>query len=828
VAKNLLIVESPAKTRTLKKFLGKQYAVEASIGHIRDLVKKDMGIGPHYEPHYEVIASRREVVKKLRAAAKKADTVFLAPDPDREGEAIAWHIFEVLGKKPEAVRRVTFNEITRRAVLQALEQAGDIDFKKVDAQQARRVLDRLMGFRLSPLLWQKVKQGLSAGRVQSVALKMVCDRQDEIEAFQPEEYWNIAAELAAAAPPPFVARLHRIDGKKAEVGNGEQAAAVVRDLESGSFTVRTVERKEAQQKPGAPFITSRLQQDAARRFGFSVKRTMALAQGLYEGREIGDRGAVGLITYMRTDSTRVSEEALAAARELIAATYGPEALPDAANRYASKKGAQDAHEAIRPTTFELPPEAVKDFLKTDEWKLYKLIWERFIASQMLPALFDVTQVDVENGRYILRASGRVLKRPGFLAVYRETPDEETAGAAASGSGNGNGEDAAAAAAPAMESAGTLAALQGAAAAVLPPLREGEALELRRMDSEQKFTQPPAQYNEATLVKALEENGIGRPSTYASILGTLGQRDYADKVDGRFRPSALGRLVNGMLQQGFHDILNEGYTAALEEQLDEIEDGHLDWRQAVANFDEKFSRDLETAGEQMRNVKREGVPLDEKCPDCGSQLLMRFGRYGTFVGCSNYPTCKYTRDLEPAAANGGTAGSSANDGGAQTAAGAPGSANSTGSTGSSSSAGSTTANGAPAAAAEEIPPCEECGRPMALRRSRFGTFYGCTGYPDCKGIRKIGPQAEPPKPTGVACPECGKGEIEEKRSRRGKLFYSCNRYPDCKFALWNRPVLKPCPDCGAPFLLEKTTKRTGTRLVCNTEGCGHSEQVEPAA
>jgi len=822
VAKNLLIVESPAKTRTLKKFLGKQYAVEASLGHIRDLVKKDMGIGPSYEPHYEVIASRREVVKKLRAAAKKADTVFLAPDPDREGEAIAWHIFEVLGKEPEAVRRVTFNEITKRAVLQALEQAGDIDFKKVDAQQARRLLDRLMGFRLSPLLWQKVKQGLSAGRVQSVALKMVCDRQDEIEAFQSEEYWNIAAELAAAAPPPFTARLHRIDGKKAEVGNGEQAAAIVRDLESGRFKVRTVERKEAQQKPGAPFITSRLQQDAARRFGFSVKRTMALAQGLYEGREIGDRGAVGLITYMRTDSTRVSEEALAAARELIAATYGPEALPDSANRYASKKGAQDAHEAIRPTTFELPPEAVKDFLKADEWKLYKLIWERFIASQMLPALFDVTQVDVENGRYVLRASGRVLKRPGFLAVYRETPDEETAGAGAAGSanGNGNGEDAGAAA-PAIESAGTLAAPEGAAAAVLPPLREGEALELRRVDSEQKFTQPPAQYNEATLVKALEENGIGRPSTYASILGTLGQRDYADKVDGRFRPSALGRLVNGMLQQGFHDILNEGYTAALEEQLDEIEDGHLDWRQAVANFDEKFSRDLETAGEQMRNVKREGVPLDEKCPDCGSQLLMRFGRYGTFVGCSNYPTCKYTRDLAPAAANGGAAGSPANDGGAQTAAGAPGAA------GSPASGGSTT-GGAPAAAAEEIPPCEECGRPMALRRSRFGTFYGCTGYPECKGIRKIGPKAEPPKPTGVTCPECGKGEIEEKRSRRGKLFYSCNRYPDCKFALWNRPVLKPCPDCGAPFLLEKTTKRTGTRLVCNTEGCGHSEQVEPAA
>jgi DNA topoisomerase-1 len=822
VAKNLLIVESPGKTRTLKKFLGSTYAVEASVGHIRDLVKKDMGIGPSYEPHYEVIAGKREIVKKLRQAAKKADMVYLAPDPDREGEAIAWHIFEVLGKEPEAVRRVTFNEITRRAVLQAIEEPGEIDFKKVDAQQARRVLDRLMGFRLSPLLWEKVKQGLSAGRVQSVALKMVCDRQAEIEAFEPQEYWNIAAQLSsqpAAAPSPasptFTARLQRIDGKKAEVSNGEQAAAIVRDLETGRFVVQAVERKEAQQKPGAPFITSRLQQEAARRFGFSVKRTMALAQGLYEGREIGDRGLVGLITYMRTDSTRVSEEALAAARDLIAVTYGQDALPQEANRYASKKGAQDAHEAIRPTTFELPPDAVRDLLKADEWKLYKLIWDRFVASQMLPALFDVTQVDVASGRYVLRAAGRVQKRPGFLAVYRETPDEETAGAApgAPAANGANGSNTAAEAADA-------AALP--AGAVLPPLAEGETLALQRVDSEQKFTQPPAQFSEATLVKALEENGIGRPSTYASILATLSVRDYVDKVEGRFRPTALGTLVNGMLQRGFHDILNEGYTAALEEQLDEIEDGHLDWRQAVASFDEKFSQDLETAGQQMPNVKREGVPLDETCPDCGSQLLMRFGRYGTFVGCSNYPTCKYTRDLEPAGAG--------SDGNGTAAAAADG--ETPGPAGSAQASGAQ-ANGAPAggAPAEEIPPCEECGRPMQLRRSRFGTFYGCTGYPECKGIRKIGPKAEPPKPTGVACPECGAahhGEIEEKRSRRGKVFYSCNRYPDCKFALWNRPVPKPCPDCGAPFLLEKTTKRTGTRLVCQTEGCGHTEQVEPAA
>jgi DNA topoisomerase I len=807
VAKNLLIVESPAKTRTLKKFLGRQYAVEASVGHIRDLVKKGMGIGPSYEPHYEVLANKKDVVKKLRDAAKKAETVYLAPDPDREGEAIAWHIFEVLGKDASAVRRVTFNEITQRAVLAALESPGEIDFKKVDAQQARRVLDRLMGFRLSPLLWEKVKQGLSAGRVQSVALKMVCDRQAEIEAFQPVEYWNLSADLAASQPPPFIARLHRIAGKKAEVGNGPLAATIVRDLEGGSFVVRTIERKEAQQKPGAPFITSRLQQEAARRFGFSVKRTMALAQGLYEGREVGDRGAVGLITYMRTDSTRVSDEALEAARDFVATTYGAAALPESANRYASKKGAQDAHEAIRPTTFELPPDTVKDWLKPDELKLYKLIWDRFIASQMLSALYDVTQVDIENGRYTLRASGRVLKREGFLALYRETPDEDAGAGADAPGANGNGADGAGGTGKANGDAGTAEAADAAsgANALLPQLAQGEVLKLRRLNSEQKFTQPPAQYSEATLVKALEENGIGRPSTYATILSTLTERDYVDKVEARFIPSALGRLVNDMLQKGFHDILNEGYTAALEEQLDEIEDGNLDWRQAVTNFDQKFTHDLELAGEQMPNVKRDGVPLDETCPDCGSGLLMRFGRYGTFVGCSNYPQCKYTRDLAPAAAPA----KSAAAGGEAGAAGATGEA-------------------AAPAAAEEIPPCEECGKPMALRRSRFGTFYGCTGYPDCKGIRKIGPQADAPKPTGVACPDCGKGEIEEKRSRRGKIFYSCNRYPDCKFALWNRPVAKPCPDCGAPFLLEKTTKRDGTRLICNTEGCGHIEHVEPAA
>jgi DNA topoisomerase-1 len=771
VAKNLLIVESPAKTRTLKKFLGRGYAIEASVGHIRDLIKKDMGIGPQYEPNYEILKDKKEVVQKLRKAAEDADMVYLAPDPDREGEAIAWHIAQVLDKDPASVRRVTFNEITRVAVLKALENPRDIDAFKVDAQQARRVLDRLLGFKLSPLLWDKVKQGLSAGRVQSVALKMVCDRQADIEAFVSEEYWNLGATLEGPKPPQFFARLSKIGGKKAQVGDGETAAGIVRDLEAGSFVVGAVERKESLQRPSAPFITSRLQQEAARRYGFSVKRTMTLAQGLYEGREIGDRGSVGLITYMRTDSTRVADEALEAGRAYIAATYGEAALPEKPNQYKTKKDAQDAHEAIRPTTFDLPPDAVKDYLKADELKLYKLIWERFLASQMLPAVFDVTQADIENGKYTLRASGRVLKRSGFLAVYRETPDEDAR--------EGQGETAE-------------AAPEGT---VLPPLETGDAVKLLGLASDQKFTQPPAQYSEATLVKALEENGIGRPSTYATILATLTDRDYVAKTEGRFIPSPLGRLVNGMLQKGFNNILNERYTAALEEQLDRIEDGQLSWKEAVADFDQKFSTDLETAGEQMPNVKRDGVPIGEECPEDGGPLVMRFGRFGTFIGCTNYPECKYTRDVappQPAAA--ATAAGPAPEGG----------------------------EAAPAAAEEEIPPCELCGRPMSLRRSRFGVFYGCTGYPECKNIRKSGPKPEAPKPTGVTCPECGKGEIEEKKSHRGKIFYSCNRYPECKYAMWKKPILKDCPSCGAPFLVEKVTKKAGAQWVCQVEGCGYEE------
>jgi DNA topoisomerase-1 len=766
VSKNLIIVESPAKTRTLKKFLGRGWDVRASLGHIRDLAKKDLGIDEDYEPKYVVLANKKDVVSDLKKAAKGADVVYLAPDPDREGEAIAWHIAEVLGRDAKEVKRVTFNEITKPAVLRALANPANIDARKVDAQQARRVLDRLMGFRLSPLLWEKVKQGLSAGRVQSVALKMVCERQAEIDAFVSEEYWLLGARLEGKLPPSFLARLQEIDGRKAAVGNGDDAARIAAELLAGQFRVKSIERKESRQNPSPPFITSRLQQEAARRFGFTVKRTMALAQGLYEGVEVGDRGQLGLITYMRTDSTRVADEALDAGRAWIAATWGEAALPAKPNRYKSKSGAQDAHEAIRPTYFDLPPEALRDVLQPDQLKLYKLIWDRFIASQMLPAIFDVTQVDVENGRYTLRATGKVMKSPGFLAVYREVTTDES---------------------PASDDDATL-----------PALAVGETLRLLELAKEQKFTQPPAQYSEATLVRALEENGIGRPSTYAQILTTITEREYVEKAETRFRPTPLGKLVNQLLQGSFHDIINEGYTAELEARLDEIEEGRLEWKRALREFDLKFTSDLEQAGKVMPNVKREGIPTDEVCPKCGGVLRLRFGRFGGFLGCTNYPTCDYTRNLEEASPSANGSAAKGEAGATETAAASP--------------------------EAADVAPCEKCGRPMALRRSRFGTFYGCTGYPECKNLRKLGPAPAAPKPTGVPCPECRKGMIEEKKSRRGKIFYSCNRYPDCKFALWDRPIAQPCPQCGTPFVLEKTTKKAGTRLVCSKDGCDYSEAV----
>ncbi len=758
MAKHLIVVESPAKTRTLKKFLGRDWAVEASVGHIRDLPKKDMGLGSDYEPKYTVLPEKREVVKRLQEAAKRADSVYLAPDPDREGEAIAWHVAEVLKGRAQKIYRVTFNEITKNAVLSSLMRPGEIDHRLVEAQQARRVLDRLMGFKLSPLLWEKVKRGLSAGRVQSVALKMVCDRQEEIDRFQPEEYWNLAVELQADEPPTFRAKVVAVRGKKVRVRNAQEAAELADELAAGQFTVAEVAQKVARQRPQPPFITSRLQQEAARRFGFAVKRTMALAQGLYEGRAIGDRGPLGLITYMRTDSTRVAQEAVVAVRDYIASTYGSDKLPEKPNSYRSKAGAQDAHEAIRPTFMDLPPEAVAPYLAPDELKLYRLIWDRFIASQMQPAVFDATEVLIRCRRLELKATGRVLRSAGYLAVYQDLASEDGESEDESRSG-------------------------------LPRLQVGQILTCLEIFKEQKFTQPPPAYSEATLVKALEENGIGRPSTYAQILATLTTRDYVEKIEGRFRPTPLGKVVNRLLQQEFHDVLNEGYTANLELELDRVEEGKLAWKQVVVEFDRKFERDLKSANQRLPNVKADGLPLDEPCPRCGAPLVLRFGRFGPFTGCSSYrsdPPCEYTRSFGPEPERPKESDSSP----------------------------------------EVTPPCEKCGKPMVLRRSRFGVFLGCSGYPECRSVRKLGaPVGAAPKETGVACPRCQEGQIVEKRSRRGKVFFACNRYPNCDFALWDPPRPSSCPRCGFPVLVEKTSKRRGREVACPNEGCGYRAPAE---
>jgi DNA topoisomerase I len=750
--KSLVIVESPAKAKTINKFLGKKFSVKASVGHVRDLPKSQLGVDEEHDfaPTYTVLKDKTKVVAELKKAAQAAKDVYLACDPDREGEAIAWHLAAVLPKKI-TLYRVLFNEITKNAIEKAIARPQAIDLNKVNAQQARRILDRIVGYKLSPLLWDKVRRGLSAGRVQSVALKMVCDRETEIEAFVPEEYWTFAARLAAGEPPEFLARLARIDGKKARVATEQEARGIEAAVRQGRFRVGSVEKKESRRNPVPPFITSKLQQAAFARHRLPVRRTMQIAQGLYEGKDLGALGTVGLITYMRTDSTRVAEEALTEVRAYIGKSYGADAVPDKPNFYRSKKNVQDAHEAIRPTSLEYSPEQVAPHLTRDELNVYRMIWERFVASQMKPAVFDVTDVAIENGAYEFRAQGRVLKSPGFLAAFGQTAFEDAEGEAEDGG-------------------------------MLPPLSSGDALDLRDLETKQNFTQPPPRYTEATLVKALEENGIGRPSTYATILATLQSRDYTYKDEGKFHPTALGRLVTDLLTKSFDDIIDEKYTASLEAQLDEIEEGQLDWIDALRQFARKFDKDLERARKQMVSVKGAGLATQEKCDKCGGDMVIKFGRFGEFLACSNYPECKNTREMAKA--------------------------------------------GEPDAAS--IPPCERCGKEMVLKRGRFGPFLACSGYPDCRNIRKVGKAAVPPKPTGVRCPRCAKGEVLERKSRRGKTFYGCNRYPDCDFALWNRPLPESCPRCGAPYVLEKTTKRDGTVVFCDREECDFKEPREAPA
>ncbi len=749
----LVVVESPAKAKTIKKYLGNSYTVKASVGHVKDLPKSKMGVDieKDFAPVYEVIRGKGQVLKEIKQAAKKASKVFLATDPDREGEAIAFHIAEEIGgADSDKVSRVLFNEITKRAIQEAIKHPLKLDEKKFDSQQARRVLDRLVGYQISPILWTKIRRGLSAGRVQSVAVRLVVERESEIQAFVPQEYWTLEAALAAKLPPEFVAKLVRIAGKKAELNDEQTTRSLVQDLEQASYVVEKVDRRERRRNAAAPYITSKLQQDAANRLHFTAKKTMTLAQRLYEGIELGEEGAVGLITYMRTDSTRLSQDAVAEAREHIEKTFGADYLPAEANVFKTKNSAQDAHEAIRPTSLAFPPEKVKDFLERDMLRLYKLIWDRFVACQMVPAVYDQTTADIAAGRCTFRASGSRLKFAGYLAVYGEKVEEdEEKPRNAEGAEDEGGQN-----------------------KEIPPLEQGEVLHLKKLSPEKHFTQPPPRFTEASLVKELEEKGIGRPSTYASILSTIQDKEYVKKDEGRFRPTELGVLVTQELVRAFPHELDVAFTAALEEKLDQIEEGKFAWVKVLQEFYGPFRESLSKAEETMRDVKREEIKTDLTCEKCGSPMVIKWGKLGRFLACSNYPACKNTKDFREV-----------EGGKIEIVAEQP---------------------------SDEV--CPNCGKPMVIKRGRFGRFLACSAYPDCK--------TSMPLVTKVACPECNQGRLAERRSKRGKMFYSCNRYPECKFAVWDRPLPEACPQCGAPFLLMKYSKVDGEYVACRNKECGY--------
>ncbi|MFU8818820.1 MAG: type I DNA topoisomerase [Desulfurivibrio sp.] len=759
MAKSLLIVESPAKARTLQKYLGREFVVKASVGHIRDLPVKTLGVDIEndFAPQYVTIKGKAKVISDLKTAAKGAEQIFLAPDPDREGEAIAFHIAESLKSLKKPIHRVLFHELTKKAVLTALEQAGEVNHHLFEAQQARRVLDRLVGYQISPLLWDKVRRGLSAGRVQSVAVRMICEREQDIEKFVSEEYWSIQTRLAATLPPPFIAMLERVAGKKLDNRKqkiADQAAAekLVAELQQAELTVAGVEKKQKKRQPSPPFITSTMQMDANRKLRFSAKKTMTLAQRLYEGIDLGQDGPVGLITYMRTDSTRINDEALGQAREYIQEAHGADYLPAKPVRYKTGKAAQDAHEAVRPTDVKLTPERLAKLLDKDMLALYTLIWKRFVACQMAPALYDQTSIRVAAGPHELKATGSIMRFPGFMSLYVEAEEETPETAAKAG-----GDD-----------------------ALLPDLKEGEVLQLKEITPKQHFTQPPPRYTEATLVKALEENGVGRPSTYAAIISTIQEKEYVQLAQRKFMPTDLGKVVNELLVAHFPKVIDADFTASLEKELDEIETGKIAWVKVLRDFYGPFKENLEQAREEMKSVKHSAVPTGISCPLCQGELMIKWGKNGEFLACEKYPECKHTQDF-----------TRDQEGKIQPQ-----------------------EREAPEESGEL---CEKCGSPMVYKHGRFGKFLACSGYPACKNVKAIS--------TGVPCPEPGcDGEIVQKVSKRGKLFFSCNRYPACTFALWDKPVARPCPICDSPYLLEKTSKK-GTRLVCPDKACRHAEKTE---
>ena len=759
----LVVVESPAKAKTIKKYLGRHFDVRASVGHVKDLPKSKMGVDVEkgFRPEYDVIKGKAKVLSEIKRAASKAERVLLATDPDREGEAIAWHIAEEIGAEggDERVRRVLFNEITKTAIQKAIEEPRSLDRAKFESQQARRILDRLVGYQISPILWRKVRRGLSAGRVQSVAVRLVVEREREIEAFRPEEYWTLEAELQAPQPPEFRARLVKLSGQKAELKDGETSRRLVEELEKERFTVAAVERKERRRNPPPPFTTAKLQQESANRLGFTAKKTMTLAQRLYEGVELGEEGSVGLITYMRTDSVRLSAEAVDGVRRHIEERYGRDHLPESPNAYRTRqKAAQEAHEAIRPTSLEWTPERVAPFLEAigerDMLRLYELVWNRFVACQMVPAVYDQTTADIAAGRATFRATGSVLKFPGYLAVYGARPPEEEAGAEPEKGENGE-------------------AREKPEERVLPPLEAGMALELRRLLPEQHFTQPPPRFNESSLVKELEEKGIGRPSTYAAILDVIQEKGYVEKVERNFRPTHLGVLVTDELVRAFPREMDVAFTAGMEEKLDEIEEGNAGWQAVLRDFYATFKEDLARAEVSMRDVKRQEIPTDLVCEKCGKPMVIKWGRMGEFLACSGYPDCRNTMNFRR-------------------------------------EEGKIVPEKEEEVQVDEK--CPECGAAMVMKRGRFGRFLACTRYPECKGTRPVS--------IGVACPKgCG-GQITERRSRRGRTFYGCSSYPNCDFVSWDRPRAEKCPRCGSPYLLDKYSRREGPFVACPDKECGY--------
>jgi DNA topoisomerase-1 len=765
-AKNLVIVESPAKAKTLGKYLGRDFQVKASVGHVVDLPKSKLGVDlkKDFAPDFHIIQGKKKVIDDLKKAAKGKENIYLASDPDREGEAIAWHIADQVTKNHRRVHRVLFNEITKKAVQEAIANPQELDRNKFDAQIARRVLDRLVGYQISPLLWKKVRRGLSAGRVQSVAVRLVCERERAIRAFESVEYWSLTALLEGRLPPSFKARLvqwqgQKVDNKTFRLENETHVQEVVKSLDGASWVIGEVEKKERRRFPTAPFVTSKLQQEAARKLGFQPRRTMQLAQQLYEGVELGDEGSVGLITYMRTDSTRVSADALAAVRQHIQTQFGKNYLPPKPNSFRSKKGAQDAHEAIRPTSLEYSPQRVRRYLRRDMFQLYSLIWDRFVASQMVPAVYDQTSFEIPVREALFRATGQQIKFDGFMKVYIEGRDERATPA------NGEDEDDEA----------------QAADGALPDLNKGDALNLLSMEPRQHFTQPPPRYTQASLIKELDENGIGRPSTYAAIISNILDREYVTQTESRsLAPTDLGFLVTDLLVESFPDILNVEFTAGMEDELDKIEDGKEKWTKAMKRFYTPFSRDLKKAEKEMRDVKRQEVPTDIDCDKCGAKMVIKWGRNGEFLACPQYPECKNTKNFKR------------NESGE-----------------------------IEIVAEEEVnETCEQCGRPMLLRWGKFGKFLGCSGYPECKNIQPL----EKPADLGIKCPECKEGDLKERKSRWGKVFYGCDKYPECKFASWDKPIATPCPDCGSPILVEKVTKRNGRTHRCYKKECGYSVQV----